>query len=111
PASVGLARAWPRSADSAGRPNQRLAFGGPPRTRPEVALTLIWRGAEADWRASSGLRHRGGTLPLRSPGGYPARPSTLRSAKDLRQPPHDLDTCAMAQAYGGILWDVDDGIV
>ena len=106
PASVGLARAWPRSADSAGRHNQRLAFGGPPRTRPEVALGLVWRGAEADWRASSGLRHRGGPLPLRSPGGYPARPSTLRSAQALRQPPHDLDTSALEQATGDILWDL-----
>ena len=41
---------------------------------------------EADWRESSGLRHRGGHLPLGSSGGYPARPSTLRSAQALCQP-------------------------
>src|SRR5437667_12172250 len=41
PASVGLARASPRSADSAGRHNQRLAFGGPPRSPREAALALL----------------------------------------------------------------------
>ncbi len=47
-ARVWLARAWPRSADSAGRPNQRLTFGGPPRTRPEEVLRLVRRGLEKD---------------------------------------------------------------
>src|SRR5437867_2229336 len=46
PPSVRLARAWPRSADSAGRPNQRLAFGGPPRTRPDVSIGPLWREPE-----------------------------------------------------------------
>src|SRR2546426_156223 len=59
----GLARAWPRSADSAGRPNQRLAFGGPPRTRPDVSIGPLWREPEMDRSESSGLRHRGGNSP------------------------------------------------
>ena len=46
PPSVRLARVWPRSADSAGRPNQRLAFGGPPRTRPDVSIGPLWREPE-----------------------------------------------------------------
>ena len=46
PPSVRLARVWPRSADSAGRPNQRLAFGGPPRTRPDVSIGPLWSGPE-----------------------------------------------------------------
>ena len=86
PPSVRLARAWPRSADSAGRPNQRLAFGGPPRTRPDVSIGSLWREPEMDRSESSGLRHRGGLLPLRSSGGCPARPSTLRSAQAPRHP-------------------------
>ena len=56
-------RAWPRSADSAGRPNQRLAFGGPPRTRPDVSIGPLWREPEMDRSESSGLRHRGGNSP------------------------------------------------
>src|SRR5207249_6568672 len=39
----------PRSADSAGRPNQRLAFGGPPRTRPDVSIGPLWREQEMGW--------------------------------------------------------------
>src|SRR5207302_8493027 len=52
-----------------------------------------------------------GPLPLRSPCAYPARPSTLRSAQALRQPPHDLDTSALEQATADILCDLVVAIV
>ncbi len=86
PASVGAGSGLASLRDSAGRPNQRLAFGGPPRTRPEDTRRLVWRWPAADRSESSGLRQRAGLLPLRSSGGCPAPPSTLRSAQTPRHP-------------------------
>src|SRR5438445_3877450 len=86
PASGGLARAWPRSTTRPGDPTNDSPSGDRPelaRTIPVVGSVLV---CEADRRESSGLRHRGGPLPLGSSGGVPARPSTLRSAQALCQP-------------------------
>src|SRR2546427_13000132 len=47
------------------------------------------------WLPAPLSRHRGGQLPLRSSGGCPARPSTLRSAQTLRHPSRSL---------GGLQW-------
>src|SRR2546426_2401456 len=89
--------------DSAGRPNQRLAFGGPPRTRPDDSLRWI-----RCWFVRLIGANRPGSdtgaddTPLGSSGGCPARPSTLRSAQSLRQPSPDLGGSAREPAGLGL---------
>src|SRR2546428_1223803 len=92
----GLARAWPRSADSAGRPNQRLAFGGPPRTRP-AQLARGWSRADQRWiRMYRPGSDTGAETPPPLVGGVPRPAFDARLGSGPRHPSLNLGDAAPA---------------